>query len=132
MKEALSALSKDILVPPVEIESGCTDINGVLAQIESETSKTLTINILETDGDQNCNGDNDIKKLTSSPDNKAIVIIILPGTDSAGKDDFDLRKQMFETAIPWAVIIPHHEKNIENAVAEAINKSQTYSGRMQK
>jgi hypothetical protein len=124
LKKELTPLSIETLIPGPEVQSPCTDINGVLARFATRTSVERQLVAIITDGRQNCKT-SQIKPVTWQQ-GVAVVIIVVPGTESDGLDDYESRKNRFAGACPWCVIVPYHRDDIDAVIAEAVKKSESY------
>lgn len=125
LTKSLEPLSAEALIPGPEVQSPCTDINGVFARFTSRTSVKRQLVAIITDGRQNC-GTDEIKPVPWQK-GVAVVIIVVPGTESDGFNDYESHKSKFTTACPWCVIVPYHREDIDAVIAEAVTKSETYT-----
>lgn len=128
VEKTLAALSPEVLIPGANIQSRCTDINGMLARFAStQGSADRQLAIIATDGRQNCRGNRQITPLLQPGKNVAVVIILVPGTPSDGREDFELRQKQFEAACAFCVVIPHWSEELDQAMAQAVKRSNEYS-----
>jgi hypothetical protein len=116
---ALEKLSVNDLVPPPPVESYCTDLDGLFGQIDETRANELNIWLVVTDGRQNCQGKAIIRPLLNAQTDKAIVVMIIPGDATAGRDDFERRKKIILDACPWAIVIRHDGRELRGAIAKA-------------
>jgi hypothetical protein len=121
----LAPLTQETLIPAPEVQSNCTDINGVLARFTSRTSATRQVVAIVTDGRQNC-GTHEIKPVAWQK-GIGVMIVIVPGTESDGRDDFETRKNKFAAACPWCVIVPYYREDMDAVVSEAVKTSDAYT-----
>lgn len=124
LEKNLAPLSLETLIPGPEVQSRCTDLNGVLARFTSRTSVTRQLVAIITDGRQNC-GTQEIEPVTWQK-GVAVVIMVVPGTESDGRYDFEARKGQFTTSCPWCVIVPYYREDIDAVVAEAVRTNDAY------
>ena len=127
MKKNLAPLSLETLIPAPEVQSNCTDINGALARFRSRTSAARQVVTIVTDGRQNC-GTHEIKPVTWQK-GVAIVIVVVPGTEYDGRDDFETRRDKFAAACPWCVIVPFYREDMDAVVTEAVRTSDDYAAK---
>lgn len=123
IEKSLSPFKIDVLVPPSSVESRCSDLNGTLSrftQHSSETSRKIVL--IVSDGRQNCEGKNEIEKIAAGK-NVAIVIVLVPGTESDGRKDFEARKASFTEACPQCLVVPYYRADLDQIITEAINKA---------
>lgn len=124
IERSLASLKNELLSP--EISSSCTDINGALGRFTQPINVVKHIILIITDGRQNCNGEV-IKKITV-PENAQIIFVIVSGTEIAGQDDFEFRKQRVEYACPECKVVPHYSKDFESIL---VNRSQIADAKAQ-
>jgi hypothetical protein len=124
VQKVMSQLTTDILVPRPSEHSPCTDLNGALARFTSGSSSAVEIAIIVTDGRQNCHGD-EIKPIPLRPDKKVLLIVVLvPGTNDTGWEDFDLRSKEFSSAVPGVVVVPFYRADLAQVIAEAFKGAE--------
>jgi hypothetical protein len=124
LEKELAPLSIETLIPGPEVQSPCTDINGVFARFATRTSVERQLVALITDGRQNCDT-SEIKPVTWQQ-GVAVVIIVVPGTENDGFNDYETRKSRFAASCPWCVIVPYYREDMDAVVAEAVKKSERY------
>ena len=125
LEKELAPLTIETLIPGPQIESPCTDLNGTFARFTNRTSVDRQLVAIITDGRQNCRTA-EIKPITWQR-GLAVVIIVVPGTETDGLNDYETRRSKFAASCPWCVIVPHHREDIDAIVAEAVKKSETYT-----
>jgi hypothetical protein len=131
VQKALTPLTAEILAPPPDTNSPCTDINGVFGRFIKNSSSPQIL-ILLTDGRQNCGQNYEINQVAFPQHKVAVVVILVSGTENDGQSDFESRSKVFLTACPWAVVVPHHYEGLDKAVAGAVKKADEYAAQSQK
>lgn len=127
VEKDLVPLALETLIPPPDVQSNCTDINGVLARFTSRTSTARQVVAIVTDGRQNCRT-HEIKSVVWQK-SVAVVIVIVPGTEQDGLEDFETRKNKFAASCPWCVIVPYYREDMNAVVAEAVKTSDGYAAK---
>jgi hypothetical protein len=112
IEQSLASINTETILPPPSVESFCTDINGMLGRFTQPLSVSKHIILVVSDGRQNCNGENLIKKITV-PENTRIIFVVVSGTVNVGQDDFELRSKRFKDACPTCKTLPHYSKELE-------------------
>ena len=123
VKERLAGLTVDILVPPLTAESPCSDLNGTLARFSRPASAdSRKIVILVSDGRQNCRGEFDIENTEQQWKGVVIIVVLVPGDETDGREDFEARSRKFSDACPQCVVVPYYREDLDNVVSEAFTK----------
>jgi hypothetical protein len=121
VEKALAHLTVDGIVPPPSVESPCTDLNGIMSRF-AEPAAGPRIVLLITDGRQNCAGDEGIRRLPDLQDNQLFVVMIVPGTEADGLEDFELRKASFSGACPRCIVVPYYRNDLDQIISDALRK----------
>jgi hypothetical protein len=130
IKERLAAITIDTLVPPPTAESPCSDLNGTLARFSRPASgDTRKIVILVSDGRQNCQGEYDIENTEAQLKGVVVVVVLIPGSESDGSEDFEARSKRFSEACPQCVIVPYYREDLDQVVSEAFSKVSVASSK---
>jgi hypothetical protein len=124
IREKLASLTIDVLVPPATVESRCSDLNNTLSRFTQHSAQEVRqIVLLVTDGRQNCEGEDEIMPISFAEKDMAVIVLLIPGMDSDGREDYDVRRARFTEACPQCVVVPYYREDLEHLVAEALKKT---------
>jgi hypothetical protein len=123
LRESLSTITIEKLLPAQPIEPPCTDLQGVLARI-AENPRQQRLVILLTDGHDTCSRKFQPVSLTAT----ALIIVILPEEQQTGESQrphelWKLRREDLQQAAPGATIIPYFG-DLSDAAGEAFQSIQ--------
>lgn len=121
VEKALVSFTSEVIVPPPTASSPCTDLNGMMARFSEPTSAVKHIVYVVTDGRQNCGGRTGLQKV-AFPENTAVVVVLIPGDDADGRDDYELRRAMFIEACARCEVAPFFRPDLDLVVAESFKK----------
>jgi hypothetical protein len=121
IKNKISEMEIDALIPPSEKETMCTDINGLIGRYAQPDSKKLHLIFVITDARQNCDNEYSFHKILI-PKNKLFVFIIVPGTDADGLDAFEFRKSNILVGCPSCIVVPYYRKDLSVVTKEVCEK----------
>jgi hypothetical protein len=118
LHKKLALLTPEMLLPTNVSEPKCTDIQGVLNRISK--TQQHQISIVMTDGAENCA--NALHRVETS---QPLVIVLLSekyNTQTLSHEQYEQRYQQLVAAVPNAVIVPHFEMQLLEAVNQAVAK----------
>ena len=125
LEKSLRDLTAEKLLPPSgQPEPRCTDLQGVLRRVTTDSGPQRRVAILLTDGHDTCS-----RKLTpvaAGNPQTSLVVMLLPerATNAAGRlsaAEFDERRAELSQAVPGAVVRPYFDDLI-GAVKQALGK----------
>jgi hypothetical protein len=122
--DVLKPVSAEEMVPLGESDK--TDLNGALIRFGQPSSANQEISAFLSDGHQNLDT-REIASITPSKNNVAIVFILIPESDSSDIADYEETKARIQRACPWAIVVPHYQKDLDKIVDEAVRKSQEFT-----
>jgi hypothetical protein len=130
---ALAPVSDDVLIPPPEVSSHCTDLTGALRRAVTPATRSVNqIAIVITDGRQNCEGIETVAPPPARTERVTLIVVLVPGTYSAGWEDYELRKARVAEAYPWATVIPYYHRDLDQLVASAARQTRERDSLVQK
>lgn len=104
-----------------------TDLNGTIARFGNPSSTEYQeITVFLTDGHQNLNTE-EIINIIPSKNNVAIVFILIPETNNSDIADYEQTKAKIKKACPWAIVVPHYQKDLDKVVDEAVEESRKFT-----
>lgn len=116
LEKKLATLAPEMLLPINVAEPKCTDIQGVLNRITKTQQRQISIVI--TDGAENC-----ASALQAVAVTQPLVIVLLSEKEnqqSLAHESYEQRRQQLTAAAPRAVIVPHFDPQLLDAVTQAI------------
>jgi hypothetical protein len=131
VEKALSRFDVEAVVPPPTAGSPCTDLNGMLARFSEPTSAARRVLYIVTDGRESCEGEAGIRK-AAFPENTAVVVVLIPGIDADGHDDFEQRRAAFTEACARCEVVPFFMTDIDSVAAESFKKRRAPSSLVKK
>ncbi|HKR14407.1 MAG TPA: hypothetical protein VJT15_20235 [Pyrinomonadaceae bacterium] len=128
IEKVLARLNVDTVIPPSTTDSRCTDLNGMMARFSEPNSAVRRILYVVTDGRQSCGDTAGINKVTF-PQNTAVIIVLIPGVDADGRDDFEQRRAMFTEACASCDVVPFFSPDLDTVAAESFKKRNSLASR---
>ena len=114
LQKKLASLTPEMLLPSNVPEPKCTDIQGVLNRISKTQQRQISIVI--TDGAENC-----ASALQTVEVTQPLVIVLLSEKGSSLSHElYEQRRQQLAAAVPRAVIVPHFDAQLLEAVNQAV------------
>jgi hypothetical protein len=131
VEKALARFNVEAIVPPPTAGSPCTDLNGMMARFSELTSAARRVLYVVTDGRESCGGEAGIQKV-AFPENTAVVIVLIPGVDADGRDDFEQRRVAFTDACARCEVVPFFMTDIDSVAGEFFKKRDAPSSLVKK
>lgn len=122
IRSKFSEVDFNAMIPPKEMETSCSDLNGLIGYYAQPDSTKLHLIFVITDARQNCHEDYTFQKLPI-PQNKKIIFIIVPGTEGDGLIDYELRQSNILAGCPSCTVVPYHRKDLSAVTLEAVESS---------
>lgn len=131
VEKALARFNVEAVVPPPTAGSPCTDLNGMMARFSDPTSAVRRVLYVVTDGRESCEGRVGIQNVIF-PENTAVVIVLIPGADADGRDDFEQRRAIFNEACARCEVVPFFRSDLDSVAAESFKKRNAPSSLVKK
>ena len=131
VEKALAPFTVEAVIPPPTTGSPCTDLNGMLARFSDPTSAARRVLYVVTDGRESCEARVGLQKVTF-PENTVVVVVLIPGVDADGRDDFEQRRTMFTEACARCEVVPFFRPDLDSVVAESFKKRAAPSSLVKK